>query len=723
MPINVSPSRTFSSVVNSASSTIPPAMNGSLSTNIMDSHGETDKAAPVSTKVSLLPPKLGHTGADTFALRSLAGTGDPCPSLKLPNPFPADLLRDIAQTRTRCDKQDFLTDKGKVVLETSDPAAAPPSKDLAAKPSILGDPRRIFSGPSGSSRPPASRPRLSAAEKGKSLLPAMDKNPPPKPKTFHPYVGFKLYFDHDGQDVVHIDDEEILSVEDVWGFSLIGYFVGNTPSLKDIDIMRDNWKIPNVFKKEKGWLTFRFNSASERDEVLEKGPYFADRRLLVLKPVPDFFNFAKDDLSSIPTWIKFSNLPAQFWSPSILAKLGSRVGKPLYVDPFTESKEKKGFARLLVEVDCKSAQISSVTMAKKDGTVRDVLIEYENLPFHCTRCKIFGHDLKHCKKAKLRGRNSFSQWGHQVAAPTDGHRSKDPSRPHTNDQSVPKLYQAFSNPRPRNQVWKPKGKFPDSYPSLLDQHGAILCPAPSKPLPPSHSLTGTSTPPLPGTNGSTPPLVAADVGPQLTPILPVAPNPPSNIFPPPIPACLTPSLDPLPPIVALVNAPTKTKTKQTSVFVPEHLTNGYDIDIHGLSSSCSSLPSQPSEDTASVGSCCKNDPPVKVDFRGKFQDLRRSKRNRKVASSPPKSNLETRIAETVNNFVQEQLEGMTENLLHHSSPKKSPVRRSGSRKKARTVVFGLTQWPPGMPKKVGQSRGENGQFKRRAKDRDLPYPQ
>jgi hypothetical protein len=44
-------------------------------------------------------------------------------------------------------------------------------------------------------------------------------------------------------------------------------------------------------------------------EVLGGRPYYVFGRPLILKVLPDFFDFKPPDMTKMPTWVRFPNLP------------------------------------------------------------------------------------------------------------------------------------------------------------------------------------------------------------------------------------------------------------------------------------------------------------------------------------------------------------------------------------------------------------------------------
>lgn len=61
-------------------------------------------------------------------------------------------------------------------------------------------------------------------------------------------------------------------------------------------------------------------------------------------------NLEKEDLQSIPVWIKLPNLKLHYYIPTGLSKLASFVGNPLYADQQTATQEIISNYRICVEL-------------------------------------------------------------------------------------------------------------------------------------------------------------------------------------------------------------------------------------------------------------------------------------------------------------------------------------------------------------------------------------
>ncbi|KAL0317946.1 UNVERIFIED_CONTAM: hypothetical protein Sangu_2208900 [Sesamum angustifolium] len=111
---------------------------------------------------------------------------------------------------------------------------------------------------------------------------------------------------------------------------------------------------------DSGWLIFRFARAEDRQRILAGGPYFVYGRPLLLKIMPDCFEFKEDDISLTPVWATLPSLPLECWHPNALGKIGSRLGTPIAMDSLTMKMERVSYARILVEVDASKKLVDHV---------------------------------------------------------------------------------------------------------------------------------------------------------------------------------------------------------------------------------------------------------------------------------------------------------------------------------------------------------------------------
>lgn len=88
-----------------------------------------------------------------------------------------------------------------------------------------------------------------------------------------------------------------------------------------------------------------------KDAVIVEGIYHFDDKSFIIKAWCPDMEFTREELLTIPIWVKFPGLDFKYRSQKGMGKIGSLVGKLLIVDQCIEKKMGLNFARLLVEVD------------------------------------------------------------------------------------------------------------------------------------------------------------------------------------------------------------------------------------------------------------------------------------------------------------------------------------------------------------------------------------
>ncbi|KAL0299933.1 UNVERIFIED_CONTAM: hypothetical protein Sangu_2461400 [Sesamum angustifolium] len=135
----------------------------------------------------------------------------------------------------------------------------------------------------------------------------------------------------------------------------------------------------------------------DRQRILAGGPYFVYGWPLLLKTMPDFFEFKEDDISLTPVWATLPSLPLECWHPNALGKIGSRLGTPIAMDSLTMKMERVSYACILVEVDASKKLVDHVEFILPNGVIRKQSIVYEYMPKFCSTCNHFGHLKESCQ--------------------------------------------------------------------------------------------------------------------------------------------------------------------------------------------------------------------------------------------------------------------------------------------------------------------------------------
>ncbi|KAL9384418.1 hypothetical protein Peur_004566 [Populus x canadensis] len=183
--------------------------------------------------------------------------------------------------------------------------------------------------------PPSHRPGKAPTVSHRSSSPVYPTGTPTVPQS-PPLVHFPSYTTTSSCTLL---DTDVGMYKDRWRFCLIGFIAGKFPGYTSLSsFINSSWKRNvNFSMHDSGWLIFNFDSEMDMLEVLNGGPYSVHGRLLILKIMPEFFDFDTSEMLRMPVWIRFPNLPLQCWSPICLSKLASVIGKPIHLDTPTSS--------------------------------------------------------------------------------------------------------------------------------------------------------------------------------------------------------------------------------------------------------------------------------------------------------------------------------------------------------------------------------------------------
>lgn len=162
-----------------------------------------------------------------------------------------------------------------------------------------------------------------------------------------------------------------------------------------------------------GVVMVRTDTEIGQHEVIQAGIYHLDSKPFIVKAWHADMDFSREELHTVPTWIKLPRLDFKYWSPKGLSKLGSLIGKPLMVDQNTERKIGLNFARLMVEVDMNAALPDIINFRNEKGQLIEQKVTYEfsqkikiKLTYEwkstlCTYCKKYGHSEEICRKKNM----------------------------------------------------------------------------------------------------------------------------------------------------------------------------------------------------------------------------------------------------------------------------------------------------------------------------------
>uniref|UniRef100_A0A803PTY7 Reverse transcriptase domain-containing protein n=1 Tax=Cannabis sativa TaxID=3483 RepID=A0A803PTY7_CANSA len=200
---------------------------------------------------------------------------------------------------------------------------------------------------------------------------------------------------------VKIELEDIEEEISYWNPSIVCYVLGSNPPLHILDGFANRiWKekVDKVKLLTYGIFLIRFHSVEIRDEILNGGYIFFNKRPVIMKPWDPNTNFRREDVKQVPIWVQLEELELKYWSQKSLFKIVGQVGKPIMVDSVTKARERLNYPRVLIEVQMNQPLPDMLDFEDEFGMNVSVGINYEWKPIICSNCSGMGHSTANCRK-------------------------------------------------------------------------------------------------------------------------------------------------------------------------------------------------------------------------------------------------------------------------------------------------------------------------------------
>nr|GEU76532.1 hypothetical protein [Tanacetum cinerariifolium] len=136
-------------------------------------------------------------------------------------------------------------------------------------------------------------------------------------------------------------------------------------------------------------------------DMLENGPWFIWNNPFILKKWHLDKNLLKEDISTVPVWVKLHGVPVTAFSEDGLSAIATKLGTPLMLDSYTsnmcmQSWARSSYARVMIElranVELKDNIVVAMPKITREGHYTcNVRVEYEWKPPRCSSCKVFRH--------------------------------------------------------------------------------------------------------------------------------------------------------------------------------------------------------------------------------------------------------------------------------------------------------------------------------------------
>ncbi|XP_060969654.1 uncharacterized protein LOC133036901 [Cannabis sativa] len=219
---------------------------------------------------------------------------------------------------------------------------------------------------------------------------------------------------------VKINFEDIEDEVNFWSPSIVCYVLGSNPPLHILEgFAKRIWtdKVDKVKLLAFGIFLIRFNTMEIRDQVLNGGYIFFNKRPVIMKPWDPNTNFRKEDVKQVPIWVHLEDLELKYWGQKSLFKIVGQVGKPIMVDSVTRERERLNFPRILIEVQMNQELPNLLEFEDEYGSVCHVGIQYEWKPITCSNCSGLGHKTEDCRNGSKAKQEWVIKEDHRKANP------------------------------------------------------------------------------------------------------------------------------------------------------------------------------------------------------------------------------------------------------------------------------------------------------------------
>uniref|UniRef100_A0A7N2KYR2 DUF4283 domain-containing protein n=1 Tax=Quercus lobata TaxID=97700 RepID=A0A7N2KYR2_QUELO len=142
---------------------------------------------------------------------------------------------------------------------------------------------------------------------------------------------------------------------------------------------------------ERDFFLIRFSLKEDYDRVLKDGPWFVGGHYLSIRKWEPNFKPSTASVSSIVVWVRFPELPREYYELLVLHDLGQVIGPVLRIDTCATSETREQFARICVQVNLSNPLIKII----KIGGVEQP-VHYEGINSLCFSCSRVGHKVESC---------------------------------------------------------------------------------------------------------------------------------------------------------------------------------------------------------------------------------------------------------------------------------------------------------------------------------------
>ncbi|GKD56487.1 putative reverse transcriptase domain-containing protein [Tanacetum coccineum] len=207
--------------------------------------------------------------------------------------------------------------------------------------------------------------------------------------------------------------EFVRAISERFANTAYGFFLGKRVAYPVVaNYVRNTWGkyrlVQSMFSSSTRLFSFQFSSMDGLDVMLEIGLWFIRNNTLILKKWHPDENLMKEDVGTIPVWVKLHVFHITTFNEDGLSVIANKLGTPLMLNSYTsnmwmQSWGRSSYARDMIKlranVELKDNIVVAMTKITREGYYTcKIRVEYEWKPPRCGCCKVFSHVQEECPK-------------------------------------------------------------------------------------------------------------------------------------------------------------------------------------------------------------------------------------------------------------------------------------------------------------------------------------
>ncbi|KAL0929059.1 hypothetical protein M5K25_000999 [Dendrobium thyrsiflorum] len=200
-------------------------------------------------------------------------------------------------------------------------------------------------------------------------------------------------------EIIPFAGERLTKGAEHWNMCLVGYSVGRRPFYEALlNAIRNTWTLKGSFQLlslSEGFFLLRFTAMEDYDMAWSKGVWFFLGKPFLLQKWSPKFCPKRENLTSVPIWVKIHDLPLVCWNSEGISRIASKIGIPLAVDALTAQRTRLTFARVCVQVSADASYRDEIPISLEDE-IFSLKVQYEWKPTPCEHCKSLTHYSASC---------------------------------------------------------------------------------------------------------------------------------------------------------------------------------------------------------------------------------------------------------------------------------------------------------------------------------------